>query len=164
MYNASRYRRLSSFVWTVCKGDWVPEQPPPPPLSRPLTAALGSVPLQASWVLQDPPTPLKERIKKEKLYLFVVEGPLFSCWTSLRSHHYFPVPFPWFEDCMSLSFHSSCPFCLFLTLVLSCKLAPAIWRELLSSLSTDFCSSPFFAVWEMVLVYMESDSVPIPIP
>lgn len=30
-------------------------------------------------MLQDSPAPLKERIKKEKLYLCVVEGPLFSC-------------------------------------------------------------------------------------
>lgn len=97
------------FVWTVCKGDWVSEQPPP---SRPLTAALGSIPLQASWVLQNSPAPLKKRIKKEKLYLCVVEGPLFSFWTSLRSYHYFPVPFPCFEDCMSLSFQSKLSFLL----------------------------------------------------
>lgn len=160
MYNASHYRRPSSFVWTVCKGDWVPEQPPP---SSPLTAALGSVPLQASWMLQDSPAPLKERIKKEKLYLCVVEGPLFSCWTFLRSYHYFAVPFPCFEDCMSLSFQASCPFCSLLWCC-SSKLAWAVWRGLLSSLSTNFCSSPFFAVQEMGLVYVVSDSVPIPIP
>lgn len=115
MYNASHYRRPSSFVWTVCKGDWVPEQPPPSSL---LTAALGSIPPQASWMLQDSSAPLKERIKKEKLYLCVVEGPLFSCWTFIRSYHYFAVPFPCFEDCMSLSFQASCPFCLLLALVL----------------------------------------------
>lgn len=106
MYNASHYRRPSSFVWTVCKGDRVPEQLPP---SHPLTSALGSVPLQASWMLQGSPAPLKEVIKKKKkkeLFLCIVEDSLFFSLISPRSYHYSPGPFPCFEHCTSLSFRA----------------------------------------------------------
>lgn len=40
----------------------------------------------------------------------------------------------------------------------SCKLAWAVWRGSLSSLSTALWSSPFFAVWKAVLVHMVPDS------
>lgn len=117
MYNASHYRRPSSFVWTVCKGDRVPEQPPP---SHPLTSALGSVLLQTSWMLQGSPAPLKEIVKKKKKKSFFCalwKAPIISL-TSFRSYHYSPDPFPCFEDYISLSFHAKCPCCLLLSLVL----------------------------------------------
>lgn len=83
-------------------------------------SALGSVPLQASWMLQDSPAALKEIISflKKEHFLCIVVGFLFCSLTSLRNYHYSPVPFHCFEACISFSFQAECPCFLLLGLVL----------------------------------------------
>lgn len=107
MYNASHYRRLLCLNCLQGRLSLRTASPLPSPYScfrfYSPPGKLGAAEFPCS---------LKKRIKKEKLYLCVVEGPLFSFWTSLRSYHYFPVPFPCFEDCMSLSFQSKLSFLL----------------------------------------------------